>query len=180
MWSLQSGTCSFAHWTWENWGWQEGCTALAPAQLQSARFAAAQIYSLYPELILRWILTLSTVWKGKYSSYWWDVTVRGDKRGCPGAAALFPVPSHEQLHSKASLQHLHFISHIPGQAVGSASLAEGTVKCCCSPAPTMQTGLYWDREAPAGCTTQSSNCAICFYWHTQVSKHCHQGLGSFR
>lgn len=123
----------FAHWTWENLRCQEGYTPLAAAQLQSARFAAAQIYRFYPELISRWIFTLLTVRQDEYCSFWWDVTVRGDKRGVPEQQhfSQSPAMNSTALRHRCSTS----ISHTPGQAVGSATLAEGTVKWCCSPAP---------------------------------------------
>lgn len=98
------------------------------------------------------------------------------QKGCPRAAALFPVPSHEQHCSKAPLQHLH----LPHPRTSSGFSHPGWANSEIVLLPSPQTHLCWDREAAAGCTTRSSNCAICFYWHTQVSKHCHRGLGSFR
>lgn len=70
---------------------------------------------------------------------------RPTKGGVPEQQHFSQYPAMHSTFPKAPLQHPHFISHIQGQAGGSATLAEGTVKCCCSPGPTTQTHLYWDR-----------------------------------
>lgn len=91
---------------------------------------------------------------------------RPTKGGVPEQQHFSQSPAMHSTFPKAPLQHPHFISHIQGQAgVQPPWLREQWNVAAPQPPPRRHicTGTG---GAPARCTTQSSNCAICFYWHT--------------